>query len=216
MSPLAPSKFHHLSGTSAGLSRWHGTCTQVTLVLLLLGANPWLHGQGVVRQEPQRDALATAHNQTDRTRVSILPIELSTDDRAVGVHTKKRITEKLRDVLHGSGRYQLVERTNPEILDKILKELRFQNQGLVASPEVKSLGNLAGIDVFVRAEGELSVGWSSCSLKLKVSFIDVETSKLLDIQEVQAKGKGSLDPDTSADNAVNKALEILALKLAPQ
>jgi len=148
-----------------------------------------------------------------KVAVSVLPPELTSDDRDAGLAAKKALQEGLVTLLHRDGRYQVVERTDPKVLDRIMAELVFQNGGLVADQEAKRLGELAGIEVFVWVNGDLSMGFRGSILTLRARFIDVETSKLLEVFEVTGHGKPALDPDRSAKDAVAQGLKELALKI---
>ena len=148
--------------------------------------------------------------------ISILSIELSSDDKDVAKAARRVLQEQLRDVFHARGRYHWVERADPKMLEQILEELKFQNSGLVASEEAKNLGKLAGIGVFVVVTGDLSVGMFGCNLTLKVRTIDVESSRLMSIYTLQSKGHFRLDPNKSAEDAIAKAMKAFANELSTE
>lgn len=144
--------------------------------------------------------------------VSILSIELSSDDKDAATAAKKAIQEQLRDVLHASGRYHWVERADSRLQERIMKELALQNSGLVASEETRNFGRLAGIGVFAVVSGDLSIGMFGCTLALKVRMVEVETTKLLQIYEFKTKGPFRMDPNKSAEEAVTEAMKALLVE----
>jgi hypothetical protein len=148
-----------------------------------------------------------------RLLVSVLPVTLASDDRAVAKGASTLIQERLKDVFFREGGYGIVERADPAILGPILSELAFQNGGLVAPQEAKALGRLAGIEAFVVAGGNLSVGMFGSVLSLRVRLIDVETSKLLGLFQVRSRGRARLDPGQSAAEAVAEAMQSLVQQL---
>ena len=148
----------------------------------------------------------------DTVGVSILSIELSSDDKDAATAARKAIQEQLRDVLHASGRYHWVERADPKLQELILKELALQNSGLVASEEARNFGKLAGIGVFAVVSGDLSIGMFGCTLGLKVRMVEVETTKLLRIYEFKTKGPFRMDPNKSAEEAVSEAMKALLVE----
>jgi hypothetical protein len=119
-------------------------------------------------------------------------------------------------LLKQDDRYQVVTRTDPQVLEQLEAELRFQNGGLVADEEVQKLGKLAGIEIFVWVNGEVRGGFLGSSLTLRVRFIAVETSKLLAFFEVSTRGKPALGPERSVSDAVAKGLKSLAVLLESQ
>ena len=176
-------------------------CIYLICMIAVFGSKAFLYAKSHDQVQPQS------------VGISILSVDLSSDDRDVANHAKQVITEQLRDVFHANGHYHWVERADQKMLERILSELKFQNSGLVASDEVKNLGNLAGIGVFVVVSGDLSVGMFGCDLALKVRLIDVESSKLISIYDIKSKGKFRIDPNKSAEDAISKAMKDLALKM---
>jgi hypothetical protein len=148
-----------------------------------------------------------------RLRVGVLPVLLTADDRDLTDAAKALIHDQLSDMLFRQGGYGIVTRTDPALLGQIMSELEFQNRGLVAPQETKALGRLAGIEVFVLADGELSVRMLGSTLTLRVRVIDVETSKLLGIFQVQCKGRARLDANRSMREAVTAAVDSLAQQM---
>jgi len=148
-----------------------------------------------------------------RLQVSVLPVTLSSEDRTVAGTTSALIQDRLKDTLFQEGGYGIVERGDPAVLGPILAELGFQNGGLVAPRESRELGKLAGIEAFVVAGGELSVGMFGCVLSLRIRLIDVETSKLLGLFQVRCKGRARLNPRQSAADAVARAMDSFAAQL---
>lgn len=161
---------------------------------------------------PSLPRLNPTSNPGSTVGVSILSIELSSDDRDAATAARKAIQDQLRDVLHASGRYHWVERADPKMQERIMKELAIQNSGLVASEEARNFGRLAGIGVFVVVTGDLSIGMFGSTLALKVRMVDVETTKLLRIHEFKTKGPFRMDPNKSAEEAVSEAMKALAVE----
>lgn len=148
-----------------------------------------------------------------RFQVAVLPPELDSNNGTVARNADRLIQERLQDALFQQGDFDVVERTDPAILESILAELRFQNDGLVAPQDTRNLGKLAGIEVFISAAGELRVGLLGCTLSLRVRLIDVETSKLVGLFQVHGKGRARLDPNRSMREAVGAAMDDLAGQL---
>jgi hypothetical protein len=161
------------------------------------------------RAEQPLPTSAPAH----RLRVGVLPVTLTSDDRALADSAEAQIQEELGDLLFRQGSYGLVERTSPTLVDRIMAELEFQNGGLVAPQETKALGRLAGIEVFVQAEGELSVKMLGSILTLRVKLIDVESSKLLGLFQVRSRSRARLNSRLSVREAVTGAMASLASQL---
>ena len=189
------------------------TCASGLKTLLLLGWVP-VFPQALAVHPALVQVAGVRQEAATRRIVSVIPpVELDSDDSAVSKRLKKVLVAELERTLDRSGRYRIAERTDPAMLVRILDELAFQNSGLVATDQAKALGQLAGIDTFVRVRGRLDVGWRKCRLRLECHFIEVETSLRMAMLEVQAEGMGSFDPDRSAEDAVHKAMEQLAGKL---
>ena len=148
-----------------------------------------------------------------RLQVSVLPVSLSSDDRRVASTIGSLIQDRLKDAFFQEGDYGIVERGDPAVLGPILSELEFQNGGLVAHREARELGKLAGIEAFVVAGGELSVGMFGSVLSLRIRLIDVETSKLLGLFQVRSRGRARLNPRQSAAEAVASAMQTFAAQL---
>jgi hypothetical protein len=88
---------------------------------------------------------APAATPSRRLQVSVLPVDLASDDRTVSRRASALIQERLREAFFQEGGYGIVERSDPAIRDLILSGLGFQNGGLVAPQEAQQLGKLAGI-----------------------------------------------------------------------
>ena len=117
----------------------------------------------------------------------MLPVRLRSDDRRVAGSASALIQEGVQDTLFQEGDFAIVERSDPAILGPILAELDFQNAGLVAPQEVLALGKLSGIQAFVVVGGSLSVSMFGSELSLRIQLIDVETSRLLWLFQVQVQ-----------------------------
>ena len=148
-----------------------------------------------------------------RLQVSVLPVNLASDDRAEAKNASSLIQDRLKEAFFRDGGYGVVERGDPAILGQIMSELGFQNAGLVAPREAKELGKLAGVEVFVVAGGELTVGMFGSVLSLSVRLIDVETSRLLGLFQVRSRGRARLNPHRSVAEAVATAMQSLAVQL---
>jgi len=148
-----------------------------------------------------------------RLQVSVLPVDLASDDRAVSQRASALIQERLREAFFQEGGYGIVERSDPAILGLILSELGFQNGGMVAPQEARQLGKLAGIEAFVVTRGDLKVRMTGSVLSLRVRLIDVQTSRLLGLFQVSSRGGARLDPGRSVAEAVASAMRSLAQQL---
>ncbi|MDR3669898.1 MAG: hypothetical protein P4L36_03585 [Holophaga sp.] len=148
-----------------------------------------------------------------RLQVSVLPVSLFSDNRTEARNACALIHERLQEVLFQEGGYGIVERSDPAMLGLILSELGFQNGGLVAPQEARQLGKLAGIEAFVEARGDLTVGLFGTVLSLRVRLVDVQTSKLLGLFQVRSKGRARLHPGRSVADAVASAMQALLLQL---
>ena len=173
------------------------------LLPLLLGVGLWA--------APVRGADPGASPR--RLQVSVLPVRLASDDRRMAGAASTLIQDRLKDAFFQEGGYGIVERADPAILGPILAELGFQNGGLVSPQEARTLGKLAGIEAFVVAGGELTVGMFGSVLCLRIRLIDVETSKLLGLFQVRSKGRARLNPGQSVAEAVASAMQSLAMQL---
>ena len=159
-------------------------------------------------------ALAVAAPAPARNlQVSVLPVDLASDDRAVAGQARELIQARLQDAFFREGGYGIVERSDPAILGLILSELRFQNGGMVAPQEARQLGKLAGIEAFVVTRADLSVRMFGSVLSLQVRLIDVQSSRLLGLFQVRARGRARLDPGRSVAEAVASAMASLAAQL---
>ncbi len=148
----------------------------------------------------------------DTTGITLLTVELNSDDAAATVHAKKLIQDRLREVFHGSGRYHWVER-DPKLLEGLLRELKWQHSGMVDEKQIKELGRLDGVGVFALASGDLTMTLTGCTLALKVRLIEVESARTVAIHEVRTKGRFRVDPSKSAEDAILQAAKALAIKL---
>ena len=148
-----------------------------------------------------------------RLQVSVLPVDLASDDRAVAQRASALIQERLREAFFQEGGYGIVERSDPALLGLILSELGFQNGGMVAPQEARQLGKLAGIEAFVVTRGDLRVRMTGSVLSLRVRLIDVQTSRLLGLFQVSSRGRARLDPGRSVAEAVASAMRSLAEQL---
>jgi len=148
-----------------------------------------------------------------RPGLAVLQPELASDETQAGNLARRLLQVGLADLLHREGRYQLVERKDPKVLDTLMAELNFQNGGLVALGEAKRLGEFAGIDVLVFSEGRLTAGLLGSTLTLRVRFIDVESARLLFSCQVTSRSRPALDPERSAAQAVARALADLERNL---
>jgi hypothetical protein len=148
-----------------------------------------------------------------RLRLGVLPVAITSGHRDLAASTAALVRELLGNVLFQQGGFGIVERTDPRLLGRIMGELEFQNRGLVAGQDSKALGRLAGIDAFVLTDGELSVRLLGTGLALRVRLVDVETSQLLAVFQVQGRGRPRLSTWRSAREAVAAAMAALAEQL---
>jgi hypothetical protein len=143
----------------------------------------------------------------------VLPVAITSEHRDLAAGTANLVQDLIGSVLFQEGGFGIVERTDPRLLGRIVGELEFQNQGLVADRDTKALGRLAGIEAFVLTDGELSVRVLGTGLDLRVRLVDVETSKLLAVFRVRGRGRPRLTAWRSAREAVAEAMDELAGQL---
>jgi hypothetical protein len=148
-----------------------------------------------------------------RLRLGLLPVAITSEHRDLAASTADLVHELLGNVLFQEGGFSIVERTDPRLLGRIVDELAFQNQGLVAEPDGKALGRLAGIEAFVLTDGDLTVRVLGTGLDLRVRLVDVESSKLLAVFRVRGRGRPRLTAWRSAREAVGAAMDDLASQL---
>jgi len=151
-----------------------------------------------------------------RPGLSLVRLEVDSNDRDVARTVRRILQERLPAVCLASGRYRLPARTDPRLFGQIQTELKFQAR-MVDPAEAKALGRMAGIGVFMVAEGNLEIGLRGSDLILTIRLIDVESSDTFRICTFHGHGGFHLDPARSGAEAANAVLDafVLALRSAP-
>lgn len=183
---------------------------QTRCLCLLLALGPGLAVRGAAGTPP---AAGTPVPARCRLRLGLLPVAITSEHRDLAASTANLVHELLGSVLFQEGGFGIVERTDSRLLGRIVDELEFQSQGLVAEPDSKALGRLAGIEAFVLTDGDLTVRVLGTGLDLRVRLVDVETSKLLAVFRVRGRGRPRLTAWRSAREAVSEAMDDLAGQL---
>ena len=147
-----------------------------------------------------------------RPGLSLVRLEVDANDRDAGKVVRRILQEKLPGVCLATGHYRLPARTDPKLFALLQSELKFQAR-MVDPAEAKTLGRMAGVGVFMVAEGDLKVGLRGCDLKLTIRLIDVESSDTVRVCTVHGHGGFHLDPARSGEEAAAAVLDAFAIAL---
>jgi len=147
-----------------------------------------------------------------RPGLSLVRLELDSNDRDVAQTVREILLERLPAVCLESGRYRLPARTDPKLFRQLQTELKFQAR-MVDPTQARALGRMAGIGVFMTAEGDLRVGLRGSDLTLTIRLIDVESSDTFRLRTFHGHGGFHLDPARSGAEAAAAILDAFALDL---
>jgi len=136
-------------------------------------------------------------------RLAVLGISVSTNEPAA--NPKEALEELIGTAFVQTRRFDLLER--PQV-DQVIRELRFQREGLVDPASIQELGRMLGAEQAVLGHAQVLVGLRAFEIQLTLRIVQVRTGRIPEAIRVSGKG-GSFN----LERAMAKALEDLGEEL---
>ncbi len=112
-----------------------------------------------------------------RLAIAVLPFDSKGDAQKITIS----VTDKLVTQLVNLRRFKVMERT---ALEKVLKEQKLQNSGVVDEKTAVNVGKIAGADAIIIGDVNILGGFAKVSARV----IDTETSETIVAKEEQSEG----------------------------
>ena len=123
-----------------------------------------------------------------RLALAVLPFDSKGDAQKVTIS----ITDKLVTQLVNLRRFRVMERA---ALEKVLKEQKLQNSGIVDEKTAVNVGKIAGADAIIIGDVNILGGFAKVSARV----IDTETSETIVAKEEQSEGVTVADIEKTVD-----------------
>jgi hypothetical protein len=136
-------------------------------------------------------------------RLAVLEIAVKSNEPAA--RPREALEDLVGAALLQTRRFDLVERPR---VDLVIRELRFQREGLVDPDTIQQLGRLLGAEVAVVGSAQIFVGLRAFDIHLTLRMIQVSTGRVSDSLRIVGRG-GSF----SLERAQADALEDLTNNL---
>jgi hypothetical protein len=150
-------------------------------------------------QDPEL-AFGQAPDPAHFPRLAVLGIALKTNEPAA--NPKDALQDLVGTAFLQTRRFDLVERPR---VDLIVRELKFQREGLVDPGTIQELGRLLGAEVAVIGSAQILVGLRAFDIRLTLRLVQVATGRVS--ESIRFIGRGG---SFNLDRAMAEALEDLS------
>jgi len=149
----------------------------------------------------------------ERIRISFDEVNFTeTDNLSFSSYAKKRIQDKLPSVLNKDGRFQIIIQQQQQ--DQLFSSnKKMEQSGMIRSEQVPELGRFIAPEKHLKITGKCIASMMNCRLVMRYEIIDRESASNDLIISTDILGKSDLNMRKSLDDAVDKSLLELSLKL---
>lgn len=163
----------------------------------------WAMAACLLGAQDQQLAFGQVPDPAHLPRLAVLDITLKTNEPAA--NPKEAIEDLVGTAFLQTRRFDLVERPR---VDLVIRELKFQREGLVDPGTIQELGRLLGAEVAVIGSAQVLVGLRAFDIRLTLRLVQINTGRVSESIRFIGRG-GSFD----LERAMAEALEDLGLRL---